>query len=254
MFNSERQSTARVIGIRPVKPSHDKTLKEAQTDRATSLEAEAEKNLQASLAQMEKSKQEAERMIEQARQEIEREKQEWQKDKQVLKETVEQEAFQKGYADGERKAQAEYEEKLASAREIVVKAQKDHQQVISSSEETILALSIHAARKIIHQSIAAEPEAFLNVVKSVVSEVQNQPEIYIYVHPEMYSMVLENKPALQSVANGRASVSIMAKEGLEAYGCTIESPFGRIDASVDSQLNEIQTKLMDVCKEANPDG
>ncbi len=57
------------------------------------------------------------------------------------------------------------------------------------------------------------------------------------------------KQEIEQTIGNQASLSIFPNKELAKYSCIIETPFGQIDASIDTQLTELKTKLIDLLEE-----
>jgi flagellar assembly protein FliH len=66
------------------------------------------------------------------------------------------------------------------------------------------------------------------------------------VNPSRYSFLLSRKDELIALFPREVDFYIYPDEDLLEEACLIESANGRIDASVDSQLDEIKNKLIDL--------
>lgn len=78
---------------------------------------------------------------------------------------------------------------------------------------------------------------------------REQSEVKVYVHPFYYEMLVQQKDELRAVFNQPTDIFIYPDEQLTENGCVIETPFGRIDASVDTQLQQIKQQLLERLEE-----
>lgn len=177
---------------------------------------------------------------------IEVEKESWQNEKQLLVEAAEKEGYDAGFQQGEHNALGQYKSLIEDAKNIVDLANSDYTNHIESAESTILCLAIKVAEKILHTKLEEDSAIFKNVVEKVIKEIRDHQDIQIYVNPAHYDHILAHKDELESyIVNVHTSLYIYPEEELELNGCVIESSFGRIDASVDTQLAEIKSKLLE---------
>jgi flagellar assembly protein FliH len=173
----------------------------------------------------------------------------WETERERLSDEVKAEAFQVGFQEGEAAAVEQYSAVIKEARHIVEQAKLDYVSQVELSEETILKLGIKIAEKIIRVHLDESKDDFVQLVKHAIKEVKDYTDINIMVHPSMYEMVLAQKDELKALFNGDKSLYIYPNEELRETGCLIESSFGRIDASIDSQLNELKVKLLELIEE-----
>ncbi len=187
---------------------------------------------------------EAEARLLEARQQIEAERQQWENEKIQLYEAEKKKGFNAGYSEGQQAGYEDYTSLIEEARTAVNVAKKDYTDYLSQAEEVILELGFTLAEKVIGQNLQHKNEkSFVSLVKHAIKEVRESKELRVFVAPCHYEMVCENKQQLFDILNGEASLFIYADENLTDEHCIIESMYGKLDASVDSQLTELKKKL-----------
>jgi flagellar assembly protein FliH len=157
------------------------------------------------------------------------------------------EGYRDGFETGNEDGKKQYEALLQQASSIVDKSKADYKSRVEQAEPLILELAIKAAEKIIHASLEQERERWNGFVQEVVKEVKDQQEARLYVHPSSYELTLARKNELKNMLN--APIYIYPDGQLSEYGCIVESSFGKIDASIDSQLSELRKKLLEKLQE-----
>ncbi len=185
------------------------------------------------------AKSEAEQLFAQAQQARDA----WIEERELLINQAREEGYSAGWVQGETKGYSEYQEKLQSAEQIIHAAQKDYHAYLDTSENTILELAVGIAEKIVNQKIEDDHGYFLSLVKKAVREVKEFQEVEIHVHPENYEYLLSKKEELLAVFPHDTTLFIYPDSDLSEGSCRLESPYGRIDASIDTQVSEIKRKL-----------
>ncbi|MCA1009233.1 flagellar assembly protein FliH [Halobacillus halophilus] len=239
---SSNQSSQRIIHIKPVEKLTSTVSVEEhlynEQELALQKRQQAEKIL-------EEAREEASQLLQEAEHKIEADKKAWQEERIQLVQAAEREGYETGVTQGYH----DYTEKLEEANLIIAKANQSYHSIVASSEETIVEIALRSAEKIVNCHLQDHPESFLYLVKKVVKEVQEQPEIAIYVHPDQYSDLQSQAEELQRMTSLKTNLSIYVKDEMEPFSCVIESPFGRIDAGIDSQLKELREKVFRVVQE-----
>lgn len=179
------------------------------------------------------------------RKQVQLEKQDWEKQRPILAEESRQSGFDQGYQDGRNQGYEEYRQSITFAQQIVQAAKQDYQNHIDSSEKVILDLGVKIAGKIIGEKLAAD-EGFLPLVKTALKNARDYKDIQLHVHPNHYQELLSHKEELIAMFPKEIVFYIYPDDGLIESSCIIESENGRMDASVDSQLEEIKTKLFEI--------
>ncbi|QHE52190.1 flagellar assembly protein FliH [Pontibacillus sp. HMF3514] len=258
MSNHQSPSGKRVIGIKPffqqqaAEPVTNEVEEKSvnQEHKAHQMQQEADEKLKHAESKLAEANEQADQALKQAQEKIQLEKEQWEKEKQQLVEETTKTAYDEGHEQGKNDAFREYEQLIEEARRIVETAHEDYHHKVEKSEETILNLGLKVAEKILGKKLEDDPSSFLSIVHSVIQEVKELEQLALYVHPDQYSIVINQKNELELIVDHHADLSIYPKNGLQPYQCYIETSFGRVDASIDSQLEEIRTKLFNLLREA----
>lgn len=200
------------------------------------------------------SKEEADALLIEAKQqaeaiigEIQQAREHWeQHEKKMHMEQAQKEGYQQGLEDGIQKGYNEIAGDIAFAKDVVEASKRDYQQHIESSETVILELALNVAKKIIGIKLANAEETFISLVKGAIKEARDYREVQLHVHPLQYQSILSHKEELISIFPKDTELYIYPDDELDESSCIIESENGRIDASVDSQLEEIKVKLTEL--------
>ncbi|MCT2534521.1 flagellar assembly protein FliH [Aquibacillus koreensis] len=237
-------SQRKIISIKPVISKNTPIGQEDPVDELSQLKAKLEQAKQ-QLAQV---REEADHILEQARQQVAIEREQWEKEKNHLMENAKQTGYQEGFELGRNESIEKHKELIEQARSTINLAKKDYHLKLEQSEEEVLQLALKAASKIMHHSIE-ESEHFLHIVKDVLKEVKEQHSVQITAHPEDYQVMFQHKDELENIVSSKTEFSIYPDHELQRGSCIIETPFGKIDASLDSQLQELRNKLFHLSRE-----
>ncbi|WP_231416343.1 flagellar assembly protein FliH [Pontibacillus sp. HN14] len=248
LFNPENKG--RVIGIKPVRPKPQSEASEQSSKLADSVMEEANQQKDYADQIVREAEEKSDRLLKETQEKIKSLQNDWEEEKVKLEQATKEDAFNKGFESGEQDAFKQYESLIEKAHTIIDQATQDYYAKIADSEETILHLSLKAASKIMNQTLTERPETFLPIVRAVIDEGNNTDELRIYVHPDQYEEVLAQKSELQLILDHQAELTIYPKTNLQPFQCYMESSYGRVDVSIDSQLEELRTKLFRLLEEA----
>ncbi|NGP44127.1 hypothetical protein G4V62_03855 [Bacillaceae bacterium SIJ1] len=129
--------------------------------------------------------------------------------------------------------------KLAIASDIVESLTNIRSQTIEQAEEDIAALAFAVASRVTRQA-AENMQSLRCVVSALLKEVKEADVVKLYVSPEQYLFVSEQQ---ERVKKPGQDLLVYPDDDLQFGDCYLETSNGRIDASVDSQLNEIRKAL-----------
>lgn len=236
---------SKVIGIKPLNLFREKTEEEQQE-----TQNDIKKQQEDALQELEHTKEKANQLLTETRNKIETEQQQWKEEKQQWIEDAKKLGYQEGYQAGKNESLAEYERLLNQARSIIHLAEQEGEAILAQSEPKVLRLGLVTASKVIRQELS-ESDVYINIVKKVLQEAKEQPLIRINSNPADYEKLQKYKDELRLIIDTKAELTFYPDESLTEGSCIIETPFGKIDASVDSQLETLRHSLFGLVEEIN---
>ncbi|MDY0405887.1 flagellar assembly protein FliH [Virgibacillus sp. 179-BFC.A HS] len=235
--------------LRHMKQIKIKPIAMQQAEDTFSLSAKADglkqniRELEMEVAQLEEQKN---KLIQQTNERIKGEQAKWEEQKQQLMEQAQKEGYAKGFQSGEQKGKQTYDDVIQKINAMAELAKKDYYATIAQSKDAILDIAIASANKILRQQLPDHPELFQRVVNDCISEINDVSDVTIYVHPNQYEIVIQQKHELQQLLQEDARLLVKVKNTLPEFGCVIDCPSGQIDASVDTQLDQIRNALGEI--------
>ncbi|WP_232697032.1 FliH/SctL family protein [Brevibacillus daliensis] len=161
-------------------------------------------------------------------------------------------AHEEGYAlgknEGYQDAIKEEEHHVEEAKALLVHAHQIKEQIIAESEPFLVELSTEISKKIIQQELQLSPEKILEIVKQALRSSRASGQVTIAVNHKFYTIVEEQREELLSLFDGQVELIIYPDYSIADEGCVIRTPFGSVDAKVDTQLNEIRQTLLEIAQ------
>jgi flagellar assembly protein FliH len=111
----------------------------------------------------------------------------------------------------------------------------------AEAEADLVQLSLAIARRVLMREIAIDPEALHGLILGALKKLSGQEITRVKVHPSHVALLTES---LRQNSAG-AKVEVIADPGREVGSMIFETPRGNLDASVESQLQEIERGLAD---------
>jgi flagellar assembly protein FliH len=109
------------------------------------------------------------------------------------------------------------------------------------AEADVVQLALAIARRVVRRELVVDPDALRGLVMAALEKLQGQEISRVKVHPSQRAMVascLQQNPAA-------SQVEVLPDPSLEPGSAVFETTRGNLDASVDSQLHEIERGLVD---------
>lgn len=152
------------------------------------------------------------------------------------------EARRAGYEAG---FSAGRQEALASMTELSVRARAEAEAVRVAAQDSAVALARRMAERIVGHAVTLAPTFVADMVAKALSESRARVGTFVVrVHPQDFEAVSRERSRLTArVANG-VEVKLTADPGVERNGCVVDSPLGRLDARLSTQLDALERALV----------
>ncbi|AGB40627.1 flagellar biosynthesis/type III secretory pathway protein [Halobacteroides halobius DSM 5150] len=200
------------------------------------------------------AKKEAEQIIDDAKEEARQIKQQAKQEVEAKVEAAvadaKEEGYQAGFNQGQAKAQDEVTDRvnhlIDNINAEVNKVSKLLDKELSTYKVEMIQLAIAISKRVIRQELTLNSKAVKAIVEDTLSLIDDDTGIKVRVNPSDLE-VLDGAQEELVVANGRLdTIQLVADQSIELGGCIIETDFGGIDATISSQLAEIENKLLEV--------
>jgi len=154
-------------------------------------------------------------------------------------------ARQKGFEDGIRRGREEaaipLQQTLDRLGETLRELALLKRKIRNEAEQELVQLSLAIARRILYRELATDPESIHGIVHAALQKLQNREIIRVRVYPEAAAAV---RAAFERLPNA-AAVEIVADRSLSTGAILFETALGELDASIETQLQEIQRGFAD---------
>jgi flagellar assembly protein FliH len=242
---------------------YNKVFKNYQINLGTPFQVKAAVNLQASKIKskenkackepkvketpediMGEAKNQADLIINEAELEAQRIVEKAYKKAEELKIDVEREARQKGYDQGFKGMQAQYEEIIREAEAIRENAKTEYNEVLSGMESDIVSLIFEVAKKVIGRELSENRDAILSIVRQAVEKCSDRNNLVLKVSAEDYDFLLDNREKLISMVGDASEFDVKKDSSVKAGSCVIETSFGTLDGGVGTKIRKIEESFM----------
>jgi flagellar assembly protein FliH len=168
---------------------------------------------------------------------------------------IEKEAFEKGYAQGEkdglelgkRRIETTAQQLLHVLREIA--GQRDG--LYRAFEKEMLQLTFSIARKVIHHEVMMREEIISGVLREAFRQVADRRKVTVHVHPIDHHYLMTH-PDHIPFASGEEGIKVIEDPSVTRGGCLLETSLGAIDATLESQVDEIVSLVWEEWKRSRP--
>lgn len=149
--------------------------------------------------------------------------------------------MREGEAAGRNRAAGELQPVIERLSRTIDELSQMRAHLRKEAEADMVKLSLAIARRVLRRELAVDPEALHGLVMAALEKLQGQELCRVKVHPSHAAMV---KSSLQKTVGGNA-IEVIPDASREPGTVIFETQRGNLDASVDSQLREIERGLAD---------
>lgn len=148
-------------------------------------------------------------------------------------------AIQDGFREGYERGAEQWQNAVWAARESVRAA-------VEQAKPQIVQLALRVAEKILRQKLETQPAAIVPMVDEALRSLQgqNQMRVVLRVHPADEAVLEERRQRWLDRHPSIVSLQVVSDESFPRGGCRIESDFGMVDATLETQMRVIERHLL----------
>lgn len=149
--------------------------------------------------------------------------------------------FREGQKKGREDAQAEVTESVRKLAACVSELATVRRRIRNDAEADVVRLSLAIARRILHRELAMDPSAIQGLIHAALQKLANREVHRVRVHPAFVETV---RASLEAV-NAAPAIEIVADPALHKGDALFETTLGELDASIETQMQEIERGFAD---------
>ena len=153
--------------------------------------------------------------------------------------------FREGEAAARQSAESQVREAVEKLAATVVEVAATRGDAIRRAEADIVRLSIEIARRILHRELSLDTSALEALIRAALEKLRSQEVYRVRVHPDQEQLV---RACLQQIGRD-PDIEVVSDASQPRGGAVFEISRGSLDASVETQLREIEHGLADHLEE-----
>lgn len=159
---------------------------------------------------------------------------------------LEREAYEKGFEQGQREGmilgEKRLEQRVKQMESLLRELGTLKRRLFLESEGELLKLSLEIARHILRSEVKTDPAVITRALRAAVEHLADRSRIRILVHPD--DMAELHKTLTETAESCRMEQwELVEDRSIERGGCFLESGFGRVNATIDEQLQAVAEEL-----------
>lgn len=158
-------------------------------------------------------------------------------------EQIKQNAYQDGYSAGIQQANQD----LENFRNLLGEFMNAQDKVFNIIAPNVQEMALEISKKIIKKEVTMDPQILLDTVMDVVKTLsKNEPKITLRVNPIQVQYIKDTLPEQIRLLGMETKLAILPDENMTEGGCIVQTNNGVVDASIEAQLEIVQTALRSI--------
>lgn len=149
--------------------------------------------------------------------------------------------FKAGQSAARKALEAEVQSTVERLAATVADVASARTNTIRRAEGDTVRLAMEIARRVLHRELSTDPSALEALVRAALEKLQSQEIFRVRVHPDQEPTV---RRSLEQMGRG-LNIEVIADPNQPRGGAVFETARGTLDASVETQLQEIERGLAD---------
>lgn len=155
-----------------------------------------------------------------------------------------EEAYLKGREEGLKDGEESLSTTIKALGTALEEISQLRKTIISNSSQDMLHLVLTIARQVLHCEVAVKPETILSSIERALSASISTDSYNIKVNSLDLELVKEKKPFFLARVTGLKNINFEGDDSISRGGCRVESELGEVDATIETQLEEIRQYLL----------
>ncbi len=156
---------------------------------------------------------------------------------------LEQQAYEKGFAQGEKDGlalgQKRLEAVIENAQRVVQHIESSREALYKQFERDMVQLVLSISKKILGHPAAVKEETILSTVRESFNRVLDQRKVTVRLHPGDYDVLVAHADRVPWPTSESARVKMMKDPTISRGGCYLETAFGDVDGTMEGQFEQI---------------
>lgn len=158
-------------------------------------------------------------------------------------EVIRKEAYTRGKKEGRLESEKELHTAVQALAAALEQISRLRESLLSRSREDMVRLVMGVARRVIRTEVEEKEAVIVKTVTGALEAAVESDEYYIRINPADLKVVTENEPLFLAAMKGLSDIHFIADEKITRGGCLAESKAGDVDATIETQLDEIYEHL-----------
>lgn len=152
------------------------------------------------------------------------------------------EGYREGLARGDADGRNAWNKRIERVETLLLALGEARESLFHMIRQDLVKIVTLIPRKILRQAIQINPQAIASMVGSILEELPRQERVVVKVAPEDLRMLEEAQPELRRRLGGYTQVDLEPSAQVPAGGAIIVTEGGRVEATIDRQLETFEIR------------
>ena len=165
---------------------------------------------------------------------------------EFIKSQAEKTGYDAGYKDGFSSGEDEQNLLIGRIHKIIESIMKRREEILKETESQIVELILLMTRKVVKVISENQKQVLANNILSALNKVRSKGEVILRVNLDDVKIAAQNLSEFTKRVENVSKITVVEDSTVEKGGCIVETDFGEIDATIHSQLHELEEKILEV--------
>ena len=161
-----------------------------------------------------------------------------------------QQAYDKGFSDGQTVTSALMESEIGRMREsaknldtLILELREQFIMETDKLQAVAVQVAMTISQHILAREISVNSQVAVEQAKKVLSQLHGLRDVTIRVNPESYEAMKDANTQLLNMSSSLRKIDIIPDATVENGGCLLETPMGSIDVQLSTQLEHLRSAM-----------
>jgi flagellar assembly protein FliH len=161
---------------------------------------------------------------------------------------IEKEAYEKGFAQGERDGiglgQKRLETMIHQFRNLLAAIKEQERTYFERHEREMVQLALSLLRKILFDEGRWREDLIRKTLEKAMKHVADRRTVVVHLNPADHQTLLTDPGNGSLLTGGKSGVKVVENPSIARGGCLLETAFGDVDATLESQFDQIASLVL----------
>lgn len=148
-----------------------------------------------------------------------------------------------GYREAEQRLGQPLRQSLENVERILDELSRFRRELFKESENDVLDLVTHLAKKVVLKELSLSPEIMKSIVEKALGHLEKQKRLSLQVNSVDFDFYQRAKPDFLSKLKGLSELSIEVDSQIEPGSAVVKSQSLEIDLSLDAMVDQIMSQI-----------